>query len=88
MRFADAIPGDASEPLPLPERALSDIYTHASASSDDDNEWVVPVRWIRTVDESTAYWEKGLFANQNSACKPRQEFTLDRLMQHFGVHDD
>ncbi|WP_306304855.1 hypothetical protein [Piscicoccus intestinalis] len=34
-----------------------------------------------------AYWEKGMFANQNSACKLRQEFTLERLAQHFHVAD-
>ena len=55
---------------------------------DDDAEWVVPVEWKKTVPTSQAYWEKGLFANQNSACKLRQEFTLDRLSQHFQVAAD
>jgi hypothetical protein len=46
-------------------------------------EWVVPVRWFTAVPAEQAYWEKGMFANQNSACKLRQEFTLERLAQHF-----
>lgn len=36
---------------------------------------------------SEAYWEKGMFANQNSACKLRQEFTLNRLVQHFHLDE-
>ena len=35
-----------------------------------------------------SYWEKGMFANQNSACKLRQEFTLQRLAAHFGVDEE
>lgn len=56
--------------------------------ADDDVEWMVPIRWIHTVPQAAAYWEKGLFANQNSACKLRQEFTLDKLSRHFGVQSD
>ncbi len=29
-----------------------------------------------------------MFANQNSACKLRQEFTLERLAQHFHLDDE
>lgn len=50
-------------------------------------EWVVPVRWQTAVPREQAYWTKGMFANQNSACKLRQEFTLERLAEHFGVED-
>ena len=40
---------------------------------------------LTTVPIEQAYWEKGMFANQNSACKLRQEFTLQRLAQHFDL---
>ena len=53
--------------------------------TDDMAEWVVPVMWFTTVPAKQAFWEKGMFANQNSACKLRQEFTLDRLAQHFKI---
>lgn len=56
-------------------------------ASDDVAEWVVPVRWFTSVPAEQAYWEKGMFANQNSACKLRQEFTLERLAHHFGLDD-
>lgn len=44
----------------------------------DDAEYVVPVRWAKSVPVEEAYSETGMFANQNSACKLRQEFTLER----------
>ena len=33
------------------------------------------------------FWEKGIFASQHSACKLRQEFTLERLADHFSLDD-
>lgn len=73
---------------PLATLALAGSYDHRDAEADEDAEWIVPVQWIRAVPEADAYWETGLFANQNSACKLRQEFTLDRLSQHFDIHSD
>ena len=45
---------------------------------------MVPIERIRTVPRADAYWEKGLFANQNGACKLNQELTLDRLASSGG----
>lgn len=72
----------------LAEQDLSAPYRHGPpgvADSDDDAEYAVPVRWWVTVPRSEAFWVKGMFANQNSACKLRQEFTLARLGEHFGL---
>lgn len=49
----------------------------------DLNEYVVPVTWERTYDLSNAVWRKGLFANQNSACKLRHELTLTEVSKAF-----
>ncbi len=38
--------------------------------------------------ESQAFWQKGMFASQHSACKLRQEFTLSLLEDHFGVSSE
>lgn len=43
------------------------------------------MRWIVARPVSEAYWEKGMFANQNPVCELRQEFTLERLAAHFGL---
>ncbi|GAB2479047.1 hypothetical protein GCM10027030_11500 [Luteococcus sediminum] len=62
-------------------------YRHAEAPSvtedDDLAEWVVPVEWLETRSREDALWRKGMFANQNSACPLRDEFTLNQLREHF-----
>jgi hypothetical protein len=47
----------------------------------------VPVDRISTRPREQAIRQKGLFANQNSACKLRNRFTLDILYPAFGVDD-
>lgn len=88
VRFADARVSADGVPVPLSSLPLSGSYTHGASDADEDSEWVVPVRWLHTVPQAEAYWEKGLFANQNSACKLRQQFTLDRLAERFDVDVD
>ncbi|WP_423494519.1 DUF91 domain-containing protein [Microbacterium esteraromaticum] len=88
VRFRDAQVRVDGALVPLEAQSLGGSYTHRDTEIDDDAEWVVPVDWIRTVPVNDAYWEKGLFANQNSACKLRQEFTLERLARRFDVHSD
>lgn len=75
----------------LCKQPLAADYEHSdqNPSSDTDlAEYVVSVRWETTVPKSEAYWVKGMFANQNSAGKLRQEFTLERLLSHFGIEDE
>lgn len=49
---------------------------------------LVRVEWIKTVPREEAYWEKGLFAIQHTACRMRSQFTIEKLTQHFGLADD
>ena len=51
-------------------------------------EYLVRVRWLKTVPAEQAHWERGLFANQNTVCRLRQRFTIDKLYQRFEVGDD
>lgn len=51
-------------------------------------EWVVPVRWVRSRPRGQAFWKTGMFANQNSAAKLRNRFTLDLLTAEFGLGKD
>lgn len=51
-------------------------------------EYLVRVKWIKTVSESKAIKEKGFFGNQNSAARPKTakwEHTVGRLKVRFGV---
>jgi hypothetical protein len=56
---------------------------------DADNpelaEHFVRVAWIETVPREQALKWKGMFANQNSACRLRKRATLERLYDHFRV---
>lgn len=68
--------------LPLRATRMAD-----GAADADSAEYVVGVDWIKTLPAAEAVWEKGMFANQNSACKLRDRFTLDRLIERFGLQD-
>lgn len=74
----------------LASQPLVGTYEHGTdgeIETDELAEWVVPVKWFTTAPTEQAYWEKGMFANQNSACKLRQEFTLERLAEHFKIKE-
>jgi len=88
QRFEDARVVVNGADVTLASQPLTGTYTHQRDEVDENAEWVVRVDWINTVPEKDAYWVKGMFASQHSACKLRQEFTLDRLGEHFGIHDD
>lgn len=84
-RFDEATVLRDGEWAKLTDQSLTGDYPHQHDEEDDQAEWVVPVEWHRTLPEREAFWEKGMFASQHSACKLRQEFTLDRLTEHFGL---
>jgi hypothetical protein len=58
-----------------------------NADDPDLSEYLVGVEWLKTLSAQEAIWEKGMYANQNSATKLRNKFTLDRLAEHFGLSD-
>lgn len=49
---------------------------------------LVRVKWLKTNPRDDAYWGKGLFASQHSACKLRQALTISRLTEHFGITEE
>lgn len=53
----------------------------------DRCEYVVRVEWLKTHPRDKAFWEPGLFANQNTAAKLRDMNTIKRLEQHFQLTD-
>jgi hypothetical protein len=58
-----------------------------NANDPDLCEYLVRVEWIKMVPRTEAYWEKGLFAIQHTACRLTNSFTIERLSQHFGLDD-
>ncbi|MBW3087022.1 hypothetical protein KEM60_03252 [Austwickia sp. TVS 96-490-7B] len=91
QRFDEARVSVDGREVALASLPLTGTYVHGAdgeVESDEVAEWVLPVRWLASLPVEQAYSEKGLFANQNSACKLRQEFTLQRLAQRFAVPDE
>lgn len=62
-------------------------YRHAGDTEDENAEWVVPVAWTKTVPREQAVWRNGMFANQNTAAKLRQKFTIEQVTERFGLDD-
>lgn len=74
------------EPRKFRSLDLQGAYAHPGAGDGVDTaEYVVPVDWSHTVPLESAYWREGMFANQNSACKLRNQFTIDEVARHFGL---
>jgi len=51
-------------------------------------EYLVRVKWIKTVPENKAIHEKGFFGNQNTVARPttaKWNYTVERLKKEFGV---
>lgn len=89
VRFEDAQVRVGGEWRRLADQPLQGRYGAADPGvADDLAEWIVPMEWIDARPLEDGFWEKGLFASQHSACKLRQEFTLERLADHFGIDSD
>jgi hypothetical protein len=71
--------------IPILEAPLLAPKMGAYADDLDLSEYLVRVQWIKAVPRTGAYWEKGLFALQHTACRMTSSFTIERLSQHFGL---
>ena len=61
-----------------------------SQDTPDKAEYVVKVKWIKTISENQAVKELGFFGNQNSVCRPRAQkwdYTVDRLKKIWNITD-
>jgi len=68
--------------LPLTAQRMNE-----NADDPDLCEYIVRIEWVKTVLRNEAYWEKGLFAIQHTACRMTSSFTIERLSQHFELDD-
>lgn len=85
VRFDQAVVTVDGGERPLRDLPLETSYRHPGDEADDMGEWVVPVRWEHVVGRSDAVRTPGMFANQNTAVKLRQRFTVDALEEAFGL---
>lgn len=64
--------------------------TTRSTEDPEKAEYLVRVKWDKTVPESEAIKERGFFGNQNTIAKPRADswrHTVERLKARFGIPD-
>lgn len=72
----------------LTDLPLRGGYRHLEGGDTDESaEYVVPVDWQSTKPREQAFWKQGMFANQNSACRLRNQFTIEQLSAFFGLED-
>ena len=74
--------------VPILEAPLLSSNMGKGAEDDDASEYLVRVEWIKTLPKSEAFWEKRMYANQNTATRMRNLFTLERLIEHFGLGEN
>lgn len=70
---------------PILEAPLRAPAMDDRADDEELSEYLVRVEWLKALPREQAIWEKGMFANQNTVCKLRNKFTLDRLVELFGL---
>lgn len=76
---------------PNGERPVMDVVQHgekykATAHDPELSEYFVKVRWLDTRPAGQAFYEVGLFGNQNTVCQPttpKWRHTVERLKQVF-----
>ena len=73
--------------IPFLEMPITAEYHKDFKNEPENTEYFVKVKWLKTVPIEQAYWEKGMYANQNTVTKLRNKFTLDRLTQYFDLGD-
>jgi hypothetical protein len=74
--------------VPITSLPLKAANNTTQAQDPEKAEYMVRVKWLKTVPVTEAVREKGLFGNQNSAAKPRDKkwvHTVERLKSRFGV---
>jgi hypothetical protein len=73
--------------VPILEAPLVAPEMDMNADNPERSEYLVSVEWIKTLTREKAIWETGMFANQNTVCRLRNKFTLERLLEHFELEE-
>lgn len=84
-RFDQTSVLEAGAPVLLQDLPLQGNYRRDGDDDDDIAEWAVPVEWIHAVPREQGFWKPGMFANQNTAAKMRNQFTIDQVSEAFGL---
>lgn len=83
--FKVMVDGLATPILDIPDIKAPKMWENKD--DPDRSEYAVGVKWIKYLPVEQAIRERGLFANQNSACRLRDQHTIDYLSKTFGLDD-
>lgn len=87
QRFDATVVDVEGAPVPLSDLPLEGSYQRVGDEDDNLAEWAVPVEWTYSVPRERGFWRPGMFANQNTAAKLRQQFTIEQVTKAFGLDD-
>ncbi len=76
---------------PILEVVKLGTYHREYADDLEHSEYFVPVQWCQTTSLAGAFWEVGMFGNQNTICRPKTpawRLTVDRLKLKFEHYDN
>jgi hypothetical protein len=76
-----------NQAVPILNMPLLAPKMNENADNLELSEYLVGIEWIKAVNKQEAYWVKGLFASQHTACRMRNSFTIEKLLQHFSLDD-
>lgn len=83
--FEIEVDGDS---VPFLQAALQGHYMKDVADNPELCAYFVRVKWFKTYPKSEPFWEKGMYANQNTVTKLRNRFTLEKLYSEFAIDEE
>lgn len=78
---------EGDKEVPILDVTLKCEYLKDNPDDLDNCEYLVRVEWLKILPDEQPYWIKGLAANQNSAFRLTNKFTIDKLTEHFKLDD-
>jgi hypothetical protein len=88
VMVSDFLVREGEAELPILQAGISTPHMANNADNPEYAEYLVRVNWTKTVPIQQAIWEKGMFANQNTACALRSGFTRERVLARLGIGND
>ena len=73
------------ERKPILEAPFSDANLVRDVDDPERCEYLVRVDWLARRSLEEAVWEAGLFANQMTVCKLRDQLTIDFVLERLGL---
>lgn len=82
------VEGPSGDRVPVTQMPLKGPNLMKTFEDPVNAEYLVRVKWLKTVPLAQAVKEKGFFGNQNSVARPTSPtwaYTVQRLKERFGI---